>query len=95
MGNAALAYHKSATVEPTLNLHGMDTMEAMPILEKYLDDAFIAGLAAGGDQSRAGGTGALRNFVHQELRHHRLVKSFRDGDYHEGGIGVTIVELNQ
>jgi DNA mismatch repair protein MutS2 len=41
------------------------------------------------------GTGALRSFVHRYLHKHRLVKSFRDGGYHEGGIGVTIVELNQ
>jgi len=93
-GHAALAYRKSVSVEPTLNLHGMDTMEAMPVLEKYLDDAFIAGLRQV-EINHGRGTGALRNFVHQELRRHRLVKSFRDGDYHEGGIGVTIVELNQ
>ena len=41
------------------------------------------------------GTGVLRKFVHEFLQNNRLVKSYRDGGYYEGGIGVTIVELNQ
>ncbi len=74
-------YHRRLTVD-----------EALLKLDKYLDDAFMAGLY----QVRVvhgKGTGALRQVVRQQLAKHPLVKSFRTGDYGEGGDGVTIVEL--
>jgi DNA mismatch repair protein MutS2 len=85
---------KTATVSSELDLHGLDTMEAMPVLDKYIDDAFLAGLKQVAI-NHGRGTGALRSFVHEYLRKHRLVKSYRDGGYHQGGIGVTIVDLDQ
>ena len=88
-----LAFQKTASISSLLDLHGLDTMEALPVLDKYIDDAFIAGLREV-QINHGRGTGALRKFVHEYLHNHRLVKSFRDGAYHEGGIGVTIVELN-
>ena len=88
-----MTFRKSVSVESSLDLHGMDTMEALPVLDKYIDDAFIAGLRTV-EINHGRGTGALRNFVHDYLRDHRLVKAYRDGSFHEGGIGVTIVELN-
>ena len=90
---ADMTFRKSVSVESSLDLHGMDTMEALPVLDKYIDDAFIAGLRTV-EINHGRGTGALRNFVHDYLRDHRLVKAYRDGSFHEGGIGVTIVELN-
>ena len=66
--------------------------EALLRLEKYLNDAFMAGLY----QVRVvhgKGTGTLRQMVHQQLAKHPLVKSYRPGVYGEGGSGVTIVEL--
>ena len=90
----AITMRKSSTVEPYLDLHGLETMEAMPILEKYIDDAFLAGLRQV-EINHGRGTGALRNFVHSCLKGNRLVKTYRDGTFHEGGLGVTIVELNQ
>ena len=90
----AITMRKSAIVEPSLNLHGLETLEVLPILDKYIDDAFLAGLRQV-EINHGRGTGTLRNFVHRYLKDNRLVKSFRDGGYHEGGIGVTIVELDQ
>lgn len=90
----AISMRKSASVPSSLDLHGLETLEALPILDKYIDDAFLAGLRQV-EINHGRGTGALRNFVHDYLRGHRLVKSYRDGTYHEGGIGVTIVELDQ
>jgi DNA mismatch repair protein MutS2 len=93
-GIGSLAMRKSAAISPSLDLHGLDTMEALPILDKYIDDAFIAGLKRV-EINHGRGTGALRNFVQNYLREHCLVKSYRIAENFEGGLGVTIVELNQ
>ena len=66
--------------------------EALLKLDKYLNDAFMAGLY----QIRVvhgKGTGTLRQVVWEQLAKHSLVKSYRPGGYGEGGNGVTIVEL--
>lgn len=68
--------------------------EALMKLDKYLDDAFMAGFY----QVRVihgKGTGTLRKAVFESLGNHSLVKSYRPGKYGEGGSGVTIVELVQ
>ncbi len=70
----------------------MTVEEALPKLDKYLHDAFMAGLW----QVRVvhgKGTGTLRQAAHRALAKHPLVKSYRLGGYGEGGTGVTIVEL--
>jgi len=83
--------------EPTsdeLHLRHLTLDEALPKLDKYLNDAFMAGLY----QVRiihGKGTGTLRQVVREQLAKHPLVKSFRPGDYGEGGEGVTIVELSE
>ena len=64
--------------------------EAIPELDKYLDDAYLAHL----EKVRVvhgRGTGALRNGVHQHLRKLKYVKSFHLGEFGEGDSGVTIV----
>jgi len=66
--------------------------EALLKLDKYLNDALMAGLW----QVRVvhgKGTGTLRQAAHKVLAKHPLVKSYRLGGYGEGGSGVTIVEL--
>ena len=81
---------KSMTVSPEVNLIGMTTDEALPVLEKYLDDAYLAHL----NNVRVvhgRGTGALKNMVHQRLRKLKYVESFRLGAFGEGDTGVTIV----
>ena len=75
-----------------LYLRHLTVDEALPKLDKYLDDAFMSGLY----QVRVihgKGTGTLRRIVREQLAKHPLVKSYRPGDYGEGGNGVTIVEL--
>jgi DNA mismatch repair protein MutS2 len=77
---------------PELDLHRHTVEEAMPKLDSYLYDAFMAGTKTV-CINHGRGTGVLRQAVHRELKKHSLVKSFRKGGYGEGGNGVTIVEL--
>jgi len=75
-----------------LYLRRLTVDEALIKLDKYLNDAFIAGFY----QVRivhGKGTGTLRQMVSRYLTKHPLVKSYRLAGYGEGGAGVTIVEL--
>ena len=75
-----------------VHLRHLTVDEALLKLDKYLHDAFMAGLY----QVRVvhgKGTGTLRQAVRQQLAKHPLVKSYRPGGYGEGGAGVTMVEL--
>jgi len=66
--------------------------EAMPVVEKYINDAFMAGIIRIKIVHGKSG-GVLKNAVHNRLANHPLVKFYRLGEYGEGGEGVTIVEL--
>jgi DNA mismatch repair protein MutS2 len=79
---------------PELDLHRHTIEEALPKLDQYLYDAFMAGMNSV-CINHGRGTGILRQAVHRELKKHSLVKSFRKGGYGEGGAGVTIVELSE
>ncbi|NLF80158.1 MAG: endonuclease MutS2 [Clostridia bacterium] len=92
-GAGGIAMRKASSIMPYLDLHGLDTMEALPVLDKYIDDAFIAGLKTV-EINHGRGTGALRSFVQNYLRGHRLVKSFHNAASNEGGLGVTVVDLD-
>ena len=84
---------RELTAKPEVDLRGMLTDEAIPVLERFLDSARMAKLASV-TVIHGKGTGALRQAVHQCLRREqRGVKSFRLGRYGEGEDGVTIVEL--
>lgn len=83
---------KSLSVSPEINLIGKTTDEAIPALDKYLDDAHLSGLPSC-RVVHGRGTGALRNAVHQYLRRQKFVKAYRLGEYGEGDAGVTIVEF--
>jgi DNA mismatch repair protein MutS2 len=85
-------YHTDIPPINELRLRHLTVDEALPKLDQYLHDAFVAGLY----QVRiihGKGTGTLRQIVREKLAKHPLVKSFRPGDYGEGGEGVTMVEL--
>lgn len=88
---------KAAAAPPpvpmTVSLRGLTVDEALPILDKYLDDAALAGLQRV-TVVHGKGTGALRKAVHGFLRTHPLVREFRLGGRGEGESGATIVELH-
>ncbi|MCL1906101.1 MAG: Smr/MutS family protein, partial [Clostridiales bacterium] len=92
-GTGNMGFDKAQSMGTELNLHGLDSLEALELLDKYLDDAFIAGLKTL-RINHGRGTGVLRKVVREHLRKHRLVKSHRQGEYQEGGPGVTVVELD-
>ena len=75
-----------------LYLRHLTLDEALPKLDEYLDDAFMAGLCKV-RIVHGKGTGILRQAIRNDLKKHSLVKSFRPGEYGEGGSGVTMVEL--
>jgi len=81
-----------STVATSVDLRGMDSEEAVYTVDKYLDDASLAGLT---DVTiiHGKGTGVLRTAITDMLKRHYHVKSHRLGAYGEGGSGVTMVEL--
>ena len=83
---------KSMSISPECNLIGMRVDEALPVLEKYLDDAYLSHLPQV-TIIHGRGTGALRDAVHQYLKRLSYVKKYRVGGFGEGDHGVTIVEF--
>ena len=81
------------SVPSSLSLRGMKVDDAVSILDKYLDEAFVAGLRRV-TIVHGKGTGALRKAVHDFLKAHPHVKSYRLGEKGEGDTGATIVELD-
>jgi DNA mismatch repair protein MutS2 len=79
-------------IAPELMLIGRTTDEARDLVEKYLDDAFMAGMAHV-RLVHGKGTGALRKAVRGVLSEHPLVDSYRDGEPAEGGHGATVAAL--
>ena len=89
-GSGKIKMSKSFSVPTEVNLIGMTVDEAMPVMEKYLDDAYLAHMPSV-RVVHGRGTGALKNAVHQRLRKLKYVKDFRLGEFGEGDSGVTIV----
>ena len=89
-GSGQIKMSKSFSVSPEVNLIGMTTDEAVPTMEKYLDDAYLAHLPSV-RVVHGRGTGALKTACHKRLKQLKYVKDFRLGEFGEGGTGVTIV----
>ncbi|MCR5153230.1 MAG: endonuclease MutS2 [Lachnospiraceae bacterium] len=87
-----ISINKSMSIHPELNLIGMRVDEALPELDKYLDDAYISHLPQV-TIIHGRGTGALKDAVHAHLKRAGFVKSYRLGTFGEGDGGVTIVEF--
>lgn len=91
-GAGKIKMSKSSSISTSLNIIGKTVDEAMPELDKYLDDAYLAHL----NQVtiiHGRGTGKLRSAVHNKLKKCRYVKSYRLGTFGEGETGVTIVDF--
>ncbi|HEY9578133.1 MAG TPA: Smr/MutS family protein, partial [Pseudobacillus sp.] len=83
---------KDYHVSLELDLRGERYEDALARLEKYIDDALLAGYPRV-SIIHGKGTGALRKGVQDYLKNHRSVKRTRFGEAGEGGSGVTVVEL--
>lgn len=80
------------SVKLDLDLRGYNVEDSIQEIDRYLDDAVLSGFHKV-SIIHGNGTGVLRKGVHEFLRRHRSVKSFRLGGQGEGGVGATIVEL--
>ncbi|MFZ5651260.1 MAG: endonuclease MutS2 [Bacillota bacterium] len=89
---AGIMASKAREISTQIDLRGMTSDEALAEMEKYLDDAGLAGLPRV-YIVHGKGTGALRAAVQRQLKSHCRVKSFRYGEAGEGGMGCTVVEL--
>ena len=83
---------KMSAMPAEVDLRGMDTVEAICVLQRYMDEAMRANLPSV-RIIHGKGTGVLRAAVQQELKKDKHVKSFRLGVYGEGEDGVTIAEF--
>lgn len=89
-GAGKLKMSKSASISTEINLIGKTTDEAVALLDKYLDDAYLAHMPSV-RVVHGKGTGALRKAVHGHLKRLKYVDSFRLGEFGEGDSGVTVV----
>lgn len=89
---AAVMPAKRTGIAPEISLRGMVVDEALYALEKYIDDALLAGL---GEVLviHGKGTGALRRAVHDYVKDHPQVSGWRIADQSAGGYGATVIEL--
>lgn len=91
-GGSKIKMSKAMNVSSEINLIGKTTDEAIALLDKYLDDAYIAHIASV-RIVHGKGTGALRKAVHQYLRRQKHVKEFHLAEFGEGDAGVTIAKF--
>ncbi len=88
----SFSMQKTIGITPQLTLLGQRADEAVQNVEKYLDDAYAAGLSRA-RLVHGKGTGALRRAVQEYLSDHPLVTEFATADAEEGGAGATVVTL--
>lgn len=89
-----MSYHmnKTSTISTQVDVRGMMVDEAWPVVDKYLDDAYLSGLKQV-TIIHGKGTGALRSGITQKLKRHPHVQDQRPGLYGEGEMGVTVVTI--
>lgn len=83
---------RTTAVKNEVDLRGLNVEEAIAILDKYLDEAYLSH-----HESvriiHGVGTGALKAGLQSFFKSHHHIKSYRQGGYGEGGMGVTVIEL--
>ena len=89
-----IQYSKANTIQSELNIRGMLVREALDVIDKYLDDAYLAGVPTV-RILHGKGTGALRKAVHEELRQHPHVTKYQLAPESQGGEGVTVVTFKE
>ena len=93
-GYGDIKMQKSMSVTAECNIIGMRVDEALPIVDKYLDDAYLARMSSV-SIIHGRGTGALKDAVHSHLKRLKYVASYRLGNFGEGDTGVTIVTFKE
>ena len=83
---------KSKTISNEINVIGFTVLDAIPVIDKYLDDASLAKLETV-RIVHGKGTGKLKEGIHAFLKKNPHVKSYRMGTFGEGEMGVTVVEI--
>ena len=90
---ASRAYaSKTKEVSVELDVRGQMPEEAVDNVSKFIDDCYLASVSPV-TVIHGKGTGVLRKTIQDYLRRHKYVKSFRNGKYGEGEMGVTVIEL--
>ena len=91
-GQVSYNMHKTQTISTEVDVRGLMVDEAWPVVDKYLDDAYLAGLKQV-TIIHGKGTGALRTAIMQRLKRHPHVEAQRPGTFGEGDMGVTVVTV--
>ena len=89
---ASMSFDKAKSIKPEVNVIGKNLDEALDIVEKYIDDAYLAGLKSV-QIVHGRGEGILRNGIRDALRSNKHIKNMKSAPYHEGGEGCTVVEF--
>ena len=91
-GQISYNVRKTQTISTEIDVRGLMVDEAWPIVDKYLDDAYLSGLKQV-TIIHGKGTGALRSGIMQHLKKHPHVEAQRPGNFGEGDMGVTVVTI--
>ena len=89
-----IQYNKASAVSAELDMHGMRAQEASERINKYLDDAILAGFPSV-RILHGKGTGALRQVVHAALKEYPYVANYKPASFDEGGEGVTVATFKE
>ncbi|MEF3306175.1 endonuclease MutS2 [Paenibacillus sp. GYB003] len=90
--SASVKRSRDENVRTELDLRGSNLEEAIIETDRFLDESFLNGFGQV-YVIHGKGTGVLRAGLQDYFRRHKHVKSYRLGNYGEGGAGVTVVEL--
>ena len=89
-----IQYNKASAVTGELDMHGMRAQEASESINKYLDDAILAGLPSV-RILHGKGTGTLRQVAHEALKEYPYIANYRLASFDEGGEGVTVATFKE